>query len=74
MNVANVAGNALGINPFGNGNGGLTGIINEFVNNVPKDSMKVNESNLNKLMQSDQNSVIKKILKSDYAQLLKTHN
>jgi hypothetical protein len=41
VNIATMAGNAFGFNPFGGGSngtsqGGIGGIISQFVNNVPQ--------------------------------------
>ncbi len=53
-NVANMATNAFGFNPMSLINnkantGGLGGIISQFISNVPQDSIKANDSNLDKI-------------------------
>lgn len=51
-NIANVAGNAFGfnINRVQPNIGGIAGLINQFVNNVPQDTIKANDSNLDKII------------------------
>lgn len=74
-NVINTAGNIFGINNNSNINiGSILGVINQFLNNVPQDSVKANESNLDKIIAQNQDAVIKQILKSNYVQLINKHN
>lgn len=64
------------------GQGGIGGLINngasqggfdfsKFVNNTPMDSIIANESNFADIVQDKPNVVVKKILKSNYTQLIK---
>ena len=74
-NVINTAGNIFGINNNPNSNiGNIMGVINQFINNVPQESVKANDSNLDKIIAQNQDSVIKQILKSNYVQLINKHN
>lgn len=58
----------------GQGSKGIGGFdLSRFLNNIPKQSIKGSDSNLKDLIVSEQDGVIKKILKSNYAKLVKTH-
>lgn len=58
----------------GIGSKGIGGFdISRFLNNIPKQSVKGTDSNLKDLVISQQDGVIKKVLKSNYAKLVKEH-
>lgn len=76
--MANITKNIGNIGSFLPGNiasnipknvGGLD--FSKFINNVPTESIKGSDSNLKDLITSQQGGVIKKILKSNYAKLVK---
>ena len=47
--------------------------FSKFLNNIPKQSTKGSDSNLKDLIISQQDGVIKKVLKSNYSKLVKEH-
>jgi hypothetical protein len=53
------------------GGGGLPFDISKFINNVPLSS--VTEGNFSDIVNNNSNAVVKKILKSNYADLMKSH-
>lgn len=75
-NFANNFGNIGNFaNNFGNminqGPGGFD--FSAFINNMPKESVKGTDGNLKDLIQQNRTSVIKKILKSNYSELVKKY-
>lgn len=62
-------------NNFGIGGGSNQQMVdpNKFINNIPSDSVKDSESNLKELINNNQDGVIKKVLKSNYNDLIKTY-
>lgn len=63
------------IGGFSQGQGqGAFDIFSQFMNNIPKESVKGTDSNLKDLIDKEGDSgVIKKILKSNYNQLIEKH-
>lgn len=71
QNQGGLAGN-IGNMMNNSGSGGQGGFdFSKFVNNVPMDSIKANDSNFSDLIQDKPGVVVKKVLKSNYAQLIK---
>ena len=59
---------------MGPGSKGIGGFdIGRFINNLPRKSIKGTDSNLKDLIISQPDGVIKKVLKSNYAKLVKEH-
>lgn len=57
----------------GSGQGSRSVDINKFINNVPSESVKGNDSNLKEMIDGKNDVVIKKVLKSNYNDLIKKH-
>ncbi len=57
--------------PNTGGSGGLD--LSQFLNNTPLDSVKSNDSNFSDLIDKNQDAVIKKVLKSNYNDLIRKH-
>lgn len=53
--------------------GQAASLLNLFLNNVPQESVKGSDSNLKDLVNKQDGGVIKKVLKSNYAQLIEKH-
>lgn len=74
----------IGKLPQGNGLIGAVGVLmggqqgglnpSKFINNTPSQSLMAGDSVFKDLVVGTQNGVIKKVLKSNYAQLIKEHN
>ena len=70
-NIGSIGGIGKMIPGGAKGPGGLD--FSRFLNLIPKESIKGSDSNLKDLIVSQQDGVIKKILKSNYSKLVKDH-